>query len=131
MAFTIGKVSRSSGVPAKTIRFYESRGVLRAPRRTAAGYRLYSEDDVEQLRFVRRARGLGLSSEQPKALTATLNGARREPVRPRLREVVRSHLAAVQGRIQGSSICLERQPAGAAADGRDSSTAGGRALPLS
>ena len=131
MAFTIGKVARSSGVPAKTIRFYESRGVLRAPRRTVAGYRLYSEDDVEQLRFVRRARGLGLSLEQLKALTATLNGARREPVRPRLREVVRSHLAAVQGRIRGAPSARAPAPAGAAADGRDSSTAGGRALPLS
>ena len=108
MALTIGKVARSSGVPAKTIRFYESRGVLRAPPRTVAGYRLYSEDDVEQLRFVRRARGLGLSLEQLKALTATLNGALREPVRPRLREVVRSHLAAVQGRI-GELHLLERQ----------------------
>jgi DNA-binding transcriptional MerR regulator len=108
MALTIGKVARSSGVPARTIRFYESRGVLRPPGRTNAGYRLYRQDDVGQLVFVRRARGLGLSLEQLKALTATLNGAVRGSVRPHLREAVRSHLVAVQQRI-GELHLLERQ----------------------
>src|SRR5262245_42700426 len=56
MALTIGQVAKSTGVAARTIRFYEAVGVLAAPRRTGAGYRQYSDDEVQQLLFIRRAR---------------------------------------------------------------------------
>jgi len=98
-AITIGQAAKSTGMAAKTIRFYEEVGVLPAPTRTAAGYRQYTEEGVQQLLFVGRARGLGLSLRQLKELTATLDGARRGPVRSRVREVVRAHLSAVEGRI--------------------------------
>jgi DNA-binding transcriptional MerR regulator len=65
---TIGVVSRRIGVPSKTIRFYESQGVITAPERTEAGYRLYSPTDIRRLRLAKRARLLGLSLPQVKAL---------------------------------------------------------------
>ena len=100
MALTIGQVAKSTGVAARTIRFYEAAGVLAAPRRTGAGYRQYSEDGVQQLLFVRRARALGLSLRDLKPLLAALNGGVPGPARPRVRELVRAHLSAVQAQIR-------------------------------
>ena len=65
---TIGAVARRTGVPVPTIRFYEAEGVIPAPARTAAGYRLYGVADVRRLRLVRRARLLGLGLPEVKAL---------------------------------------------------------------
>ncbi len=56
----IAEVARRSGVPAKTIRFYEEAGVVPAPARAANGYRRYAEADVRRLRLVGRLRRLGL-----------------------------------------------------------------------
>jgi DNA-binding transcriptional MerR regulator len=108
MVLTIGQVAKSTGIGAKTIRFYEAAGVLPAPTRTVSGYRQYTAEGVQQLLFVRRARALGLSLHHLKALLAALDGGVRGPVRPRVREVVRAHLSAVQGQIRDLRA-LERQ----------------------
>jgi MerR family copper efflux transcriptional regulator len=108
MALNIGQVAKVTGVAAKTIRYYEEVGVLPSPYRTAAGYRQYTEDGVQQLLFIRRARALGLSLHHLRALTTALDGGRRGPVRPRVREVVRAHLSTVQGQISDLRL-LERQ----------------------
>jgi DNA-binding transcriptional MerR regulator len=65
---TIGEAARRSGVPVRSIRFYESDGLLPAPRRTEAGYRLYTRNDVRRLRLIRRARLLGVPLPQVKEL---------------------------------------------------------------
>jgi MerR family copper efflux transcriptional regulator len=65
---TIGRLSRESGVPARTIRFYESLGVLPCPARTTAGYRLYGDSDIRRLRLIRRARLVGLDVRAAGAL---------------------------------------------------------------
>lgn len=57
----IQTVSKQSGISAQTIRYYESLGVLPKPKRKPNGYRMYSEEDVERVRFVSGARRLGLS----------------------------------------------------------------------
>jgi MerR family copper efflux transcriptional regulator len=66
----IGEFSRRSGVPAKTIRYYEEIGLINAPRRSDAGYRVFSNDDVQTLRFVNRARSLGFSIRDVTSLLA-------------------------------------------------------------
>lgn len=108
MALTIGQVAKATGVAAKTIRYYETVGVLPCPSRTAAGYRQYTEQGVQQLLFIRRARALGLPLHGLKALTTALDGGPRAALRPRLLELVRAHLSAVRRQI-GDLGRLERQ----------------------
>jgi MerR family transcriptional regulator, copper efflux regulator len=96
---TIGQVAKTTGVAAKTIRYYEEIGVLPIPDRTAAGYRQYDESAVERLRFISRARSLGLQLQRLRVLTSALNGGRRASLRPRLLALVQEHLSAVQDRI--------------------------------
>lgn len=57
----IGALADRSGLTTKTIRYYESIGLLDDPERTPAGYRDYRDDAVERLRFIRDAQASGLS----------------------------------------------------------------------
>ena len=66
----IGRVAERSGVPAKTIRYYEEIGLIAKPERTAGGYRAYDKQDVDILRFVSRARSLGFSIKDVRNLLA-------------------------------------------------------------
>lgn len=59
-ARTIGQAGRAAGVTRKAIRVYEQRGLLPPATRTVSGYRLFSDEAVDTLRFIRRARTLGL-----------------------------------------------------------------------
>jgi DNA-binding transcriptional MerR regulator len=61
---SIGGLSKETGVKAVTIRFYEKIGVLARPHRSAANYRIYGQQHVNQLRFIRRCRDLGFSLYQ-------------------------------------------------------------------
>ncbi len=58
---TIGKISKDSGTPIETIRFYEREGLLPEAPRTESGYRLYDETAPKRLRFISRAKALGFT----------------------------------------------------------------------
>lgn len=63
-AITVGEAARRAGISPKAVRLYETRGILPPAERTEAGYRTYTQHDVEILRFVRRARALGLRLDE-------------------------------------------------------------------
>jgi DNA-binding transcriptional MerR regulator len=105
---TVGQLARATGVPAKTIRYYEQVGVLPMPKRSGAGYRHYSRHDVHRLLFIRRARALGLSLANLKALTAELDSGECLTMRPRLYALVTEQLRTVQQQMAEFQV-LEQQ----------------------
>ena len=64
----IGEAAQLSGLPTKTIRYYESINLVGAPARSAAGYRRYGQDEIATLKFIQRARSLGFSVEDVRGL---------------------------------------------------------------
>lgn len=67
---TIGAVAKLAEVNIETMRYYERRGLVPRPRRSASNYRLYSEDTVRRVRFIKRAQQLGFTLKEIKELLA-------------------------------------------------------------
>jgi MerR family copper efflux transcriptional regulator len=65
----IGQVAKESGVGVETVRFYESEGLIALPKRSASGYRQYSESIIEQIQFILHAKKLGFSLKEVRELT--------------------------------------------------------------
>jgi len=105
---TIGRLAQATGVPAKTIRYYEQVGALPAPGRSEAGYRQYTKRDVHRLLFIRRARALGLSLKDLKALTAELDHGLCGTMRPHMLNLVRIQLDTVKHQI-AEFLILQQQ----------------------
>ncbi len=68
MPLTIGQVAAAADVNIQTVRYYERRGLVPAPRRSPAGYRQYGGDAVSRLRFIKRAQDLGFSLAEVREL---------------------------------------------------------------
>ena len=93
----IGQVSAATGCQIETIRYYERIGLLKAPARTEAGYRHYTDADVDRLRFVARGRALGFSLEE---IASLLRLAQDEGLScDDVDRLARAHLADVQQRV--------------------------------
>lgn len=67
---TVGRLAREVGINLETVRFYEQKGLLPKPRRSASGYRLYAPDAARRLKFIKRAQGLGFSLDEIRELLA-------------------------------------------------------------
>ena len=91
----IGQLAKAAGVSVQTIRFYERRGLLRPPQRTASGYRIYVATDLESLRFIKWCQPMGFTlrelSEllQLHAAVANRDAAARMPRTKEMASIVR------------------------------------------
>lgn len=93
----IGVVARKSGLPAKTIRYYEDIGLVKADRKSN-GYRDYSEEHLNTLRFLARARSLGFSIEDCRQLLSLYED--RDRASSDVRSLAISHIREVERKIE-------------------------------
>jgi MerR family copper efflux transcriptional regulator len=93
----IGQASRTSGVSAKMIRYYEQIGLINPPLRTDSNYRVYGPDEVHVLRFIKRARTLGFSVEETSALLGLWQDRSRASAE--VKDIARGHIDALQTKI--------------------------------
>lgn len=98
MTMNIGKVAERSGLPPKTIRYYEEIGLVR-PGRTENGYRAFREADLLKLAFLGRARALGFSIEDCRALLGLYEDETRESAQ--VKEIAEDHLRQIDAKIAG------------------------------
>jgi MerR family copper efflux transcriptional regulator len=104
----IGEAAQASGVSAKMIRHYESIGLLPAAQRTAAGYRVYGEQDVRLLQFIHRGRALGFPLEKIAGLLALWQDQGRASAD--VRQLAEQHIAELNrkiGELQAMKRTLE------------------------
>lgn len=92
----IKDVSEKSGLPAKTIRYYEEIGLIR-PLRSANGYRAFRDSDLHKLNFLARARGLGFSIEDCRKLLALYED--RDRASADVKRLAEAHLGQIAGKI--------------------------------
>lgn len=92
----IGDAGRQSGLPAKTIRYYEDIGLI-APLRRGNGFRDYDERDVHDLRFIARARSLGFTVEQCRHLLSLYRDKERSSAE--VRQTARQHIEEIRTKI--------------------------------
>lgn len=131
----IGVLSKQSGLPIKTIRYYEAVGLLPKPQRTASRYRLYAPETADRLQFIKKAQNLGLRLNEIKEILDLADRGRcpcghvQTVLKKRLKELQQkiADLRLVEGRVRsairrgcppsfkpkGKAICptIERQPA--------------------
>jgi Cu(I)-responsive transcriptional regulator len=93
----IGQAAEQSGVSAKMIRHYESIGLVEQARRTDGGYRIYTDNDVHTLRFIRRARDLGFSMKEIGQLLGLWRNRRRAS--GDVRRVAQQHITELDQKI--------------------------------
>ena len=92
----IGDVAKRTGLPAKTIRYYEDINLIR-PLRDTNGYRVFSEADFHKLAFVGRARALGFSIEDCRTLMALYEDEGRASAD--VKRLARDHLVKVEEKL--------------------------------
>lgn len=92
----IGEAGRLTGLPAKTIRYYEDIGLIRSPRRNN-GYRHYGEEELHRLAFLQRARSLGFSIDDCRKLLSLYDDEGRASAD--VKRLAEDHIGAIERKI--------------------------------
>ena len=94
----IGEVSKRSGVGIEALRFYEKSGLLDSPARTFSGYRVYGEDVLERLAFIKQAQALGFSLDEVRRIVE--DARKGQSPCDDVREIVRRRLSELDERLR-------------------------------
>jgi len=96
--YTIGQLARAARVPTSTVRYYERRGLLRPATRTGSNYRVYRDEELDRLVFIRTAQATGFVLED----IATLLGLRDGATAPcqEVQSLIEERLGDVAARLQ-------------------------------
>jgi MerR family transcriptional regulator, copper efflux regulator len=94
----IGEVSRRSGIGIEALRFYEKGGLIDSPARTFGGYRVYGEEVLERLAFIKRAQALGFSLDEIRRIVE--DARKGESPCDEVREIVRRRMAELDERLR-------------------------------
>ncbi|GAA1689649.1 MerR family transcriptional regulator [Fodinicola feengrottensis] len=105
---TIGELSARTGVPVKALREYTDLGLIRTPGRSAAGYRLYTDDALWCVRFIGEMRGLGLTIAEIRRLATNFTTGDNDTVGSHLAELLRHSRQRLQQRIAVAQQILDR-----------------------
>lgn len=101
----IGELATRVGLTERTIRYYEELGLLESVKRLDGGVRVYTDDDVRRLRYIRKLKTLGLSLQEMLELESMYQRHRsNRTVLPRLMELLDAHLETITekvGELQG------------------------------
>ena len=98
--YRIGELAARVGLTERTIRYYEELGLLESVKRLDGGVRVYTDDDVRRLRYIRKLKTLGLSLQEMLELENLYRRQRsNRAVLPRLMELLDSHLDTLNERL--------------------------------
>jgi DNA-binding transcriptional MerR regulator len=99
--FSIGHLAKSAGLTTRTIRYYEERGLLDAVKRVGGGRRIYTDDDLRRLKFIKRLKLLGLTLAEMEELAEIYWIDRtNKKVLPKLMELLDHHCEETENRIK-------------------------------
>jgi DNA-binding transcriptional MerR regulator len=108
MGITVKEVAERVGLPSRTVRYYDRIGLVCADERSTAGYRLYSPEEEGKLRFIRQAKGLGLSLEDIRGLMAAAERGCCGEVMPELERLLDEKVHEIDARIAELAAFRER-----------------------
>ncbi|PJG58021.1 Cu(I)-responsive transcriptional regulator [Aeromonas cavernicola] len=100
----ISKVAKATGLTAKTIRYYESIGLITAPTRSDNGYRRYADSALRELRFIKRARETGFNLEECQELLALYRDKQRTSAQ--VKKLAQEKIVDLRERIAGLQAML-------------------------
>jgi DNA-binding transcriptional MerR regulator len=105
-SLTIGDLGGATGTKVNTIRFYEQIGLMRPAARTPSGRRVYDDEDLRRLRFIRRARKLGFETDEIRSLLAISD--RPEAECASVSEMAHKHLGDIRQKISELKLLHEQ-----------------------
>ncbi|MGQ7847020.1 MerR family transcriptional regulator [Granulosicoccus sp. 3-233] len=96
--FAIGEMSRRTGVNVETVRYYEKIGLMPKPNRSEGGNRLYNDEQLQRLFFIKRCRGIGFSQSEIRALLAMVD--HEDVTCAEVHSITTAHVADIRQKIK-------------------------------